>query len=138
MLDRDGAGPEHGRLIRAGVHMLRRVAGWVLKLVTCTIPVFIAACYGVPYRFRPCPGKVVDKTTQVGIPGIEVRCRRGGDFVNVTSTSPDGSFILDVPEEGCDSIDASDVDGTANGSYLDGSLQPVPPACDVTIELEPT
>jgi hypothetical protein len=118
--------------------ILRHCAKALLCLVTCAIPVFIAACYGGPVgSSEPCQGKVVDKTTNVGIAGIEIRCMVAGSAYDAGWSASDGSFNVSRPtSSSCDSLVALDVDGSSNGSYRSTSVSLAGDVCGGTIELE--
>jgi hypothetical protein len=117
----------------ASLHKL--LARFFLWLIGVAIPVFIAACYGMPYAYTK-HGRVVDRETQVGIEGIQVSCVRGGQDYSTVQSWGGGSFDVDydVP---CDELRLTDVDGEANGGeYLEKTV----PFCDscpeMVVELE--
>ncbi len=116
---------------------MRTAATWLLKAVTCIVPVFIAACYGMPMPYRPggqCGGKVVDRNTRAAIPGIQVTCLSvDGYTLDLTWTGADGSFLFEG--YACQTFAFEDVDGAQNGTYAARSVTDV--GCDQTIELDP-
>jgi hypothetical protein len=109
-----------------------------LWLMTSVIPVFIAACYGVPHGWGSdsgdgtnsdpegtsafLKGKVLDRAGN-GISDIKVSCINGDpdagatNEMSVYSMSEDGVFILEMPPGECDFLRAKDVDGEKNGNY---------------------
>jgi hypothetical protein len=116
---------------------VKYIARFLLRMMTLAVPVVIAACYGVPQDYTLRNGRVVDKDTQRGIPGIKVTCLTGdaGIFSTLTNGSmvdaglttldagastEDGTFQLNGGVD-CTSLLAEDVDGPANG----GSYAPV-------------
>ena len=65
-----------------------------VRLVTLTIPVVIAACYGPPSRYSIL-GHVIDKTTHAPIGSVEIDCIDSKGTVETSATSlADGSFDL--------------------------------------------
>ncbi|MHB8872533.1 MAG: hypothetical protein ACYC8T_02495 [Myxococcaceae bacterium] len=67
----------------------------LVYLVTFAIPVVIAACYGMSYRYRR-GGRVLDKTTSAPISQIDVKCESGdGGFAKVDTTGSDGEFQVE-------------------------------------------
>ncbi|MGI5863873.1 MAG: hypothetical protein ACOX6T_17705 [Myxococcales bacterium] len=88
----------------------------LLKLMTAGIPVVIAACYGAPYQYSK-SGRVLDRSTHVGIPGIRIGCvLPDGGVAYETHSNTDGSFLVEYDQE-CAKITAEDVDGEENGRY---------------------
>ena len=85
---------------------IHRLCLWVLGLI---MPVFIAACYGMPYGFTK-TGRVLDRNTRKGISGLQVICVDQGSEYNYDYSSVDGSFMLpyDYP---CDEVKVVDVVG---------------------------
>ncbi|HEY3446880.1 MAG TPA: hypothetical protein VGK67_10975 [Myxococcales bacterium] len=99
---------------------LARVAMW---LGTFGVPFVIACAYGVPVTYSK-TGKVIDADTHEGITGIQVTCKRAGAADVVSTTTVGGDVILDTgSEQPCDTYEALDVDGDANGGrYAPASL----------------
>lgn len=95
---------------------MRSVAMWLLRAVTTTVPVVIAACYGMAYRYTR-QGRVVDRATGQGVAGMKVTCAQGGA---TASTGADGAFTL-PDDDRCDSVQVEDADGAANGAYAPGN-----------------
>ena len=60
----------------------------LVYLVTFAVPVVIAACYGVPYRFGR-GGKVLDKNSRQPVSQIDLSCE----------SSDAGSFYVDTTDE---------------------------------------
>ncbi len=111
---------------------IHRLCLWVLGLI---MPVFIAACYGMPYGFTK-TGRVLDRNTRKGISGLQVICVDQGSEYNYDYSSVDGSFMLpyDYP---CDEVKVVDVDGPDNGQYHEKSV-PFCSECDeMEIEVDP-
>ena len=95
--------------------VVRSVARFLLWIVTGAVPFVIAACYGVMYSFSR-NGRVVDAVTHTGIQGIQVTCRAGGYVQSMANSATDGSFVIDY-DQPCETVELTDVDGAANGSY---------------------
>lgn len=119
---------------------MRTVARLLLKVVTAVSPVVIAACYGPPVntgqlRFT-LTGKVMQRGTTTGIPGIEVRCLVGASLFDVAYTQNDGTFSVSSTER-CSSLEAADVDGTKNGSYVTRAVEVTADTDAYSIELDP-
>ncbi len=87
----------------------------LLGVMGVVVPVIVAACYGVPYRFSK-SGKVVDKTTGQGVPSLDVVCVSGNNEADLTVTGVDGVFDLWY-DQACDAVLIRDVDGDTNGVY---------------------
>ncbi len=92
---------------------MRRFARFFLWLMGVAVPVFLAACYGMPYRFSKI-GKVIDSESKTGINGIEVSCLNNEQVLDVSHSYEDGKFEIwyDQP---CDVLVFEDVDGEENG-----------------------
>lgn len=105
----------------------------MLWLLGVAIPVFLAACYGMPYRFSK-TGKVVDRATGDGIYGLKVSCPANG-YSQSDYTNPDGSFTLfyDTP---CERLEISDTDGDDNGRYQDKAVPFCDECAEQVVELE--
>ena len=103
--------------------MIRALARLVLSLGVIGVPWTIACGYGMPVTYNK-KGMVVDKDTHVGIGGILVTCARAGKTPIGSNTDADGSVtVVYYDEAGCDSLDASDVDGDAGGGrYAPASI----------------
>jgi len=88
--------------------MLKNIARACLRVVMLTLPVVIAACYGMPAKFSK-NGKVIDKQTQAGIADIRVSCVEANGTVSASASSygTDGAFIL-YYDTACDHLDATD------------------------------
>ena len=75
-----------------------------LKTLTAVLPVFIAACYGMPYVFRT--ARVVDRDTRGGLEGIDVQCLDADDkVIGSRVTDRNGSFEV---KGDCAKLRASD------------------------------
>lgn len=105
---------------------MRGLSRWLLRGLTAAVPVVIAACYGMAYRYSRA-GKVVDATTSSGIAGLRVTCVKGGAETTVR-TGDDGSFTVRAPGP-CDELRIEDGDGDQNGAYAAKTL-PYPPGDD--------
>lgn len=113
---------------------MRTIAKFFLWLTTIALPVVIAACYGMPYRFSK-TGHVVDSETKEGILGIEVACMRAGSAQATAYTLEDGSFWLEFNDP-CDHYRVEDVDGEDNGGqYVSRDVEWCKDCEEITIEL---
>ena len=111
---------------------IHRLFLWVLGLI---MPVFIAACYGMPYGFTK-TGRVLDRNTRQGISGLKVICVQGGSDWNYDVAGHDGSFVISH-DNGCDEVRVEDTDGDDNGLYKETAV-PFCHECDeMEIEVEP-
>jgi len=112
---------------------MKNLSRALLKLLTLGIPVVIAACYGMPYKYNA-SGKVIDKGSHQPIPGISVAClKTDGSTLTATTTGQDGSFYIGS-DTGCAGLSATDVDGATNGSFKPASA-PFSDTDNVTIEM---
>lgn len=117
--------------------LTRLLAKYLLWLIGVAIPVFIAACYGMPYRYTK-QGRVIDRDTKQGINAIKVTCIRAGSTQITSYSGPDGGVDLDY-DLPCDELLAEDTDGPANGgTYLAATIAYCEPCGDFTIELTKT
>ena len=115
--------------------VVRNVARFLLWIVTAVTSFAIAACYGVMYSFQRA-GRVTDAVTHAWIDGIQVNCLVGGSVHSGTSSYDGGRFQLDYDIE-CDQVEFLDLDGPANGTYLDQRV-PFPSwGDDIVVELAP-
>jgi len=115
--------------------VVRNVARFLLWIVTGVTSFAIAACYGVMYGFQRA-GRVTDAVTHEGIDGIQVNCILRGRVHSGTSSYDGGRFYLDYDNE-CDEVEFLDLDGPANGTYLDQRV-PFPSGDDdIVVELTP-
>ncbi|MEK7705105.1 MAG: hypothetical protein AAB426_09115 [Myxococcota bacterium] len=116
---------------------MRVVKKALLWVVSTAIPVTIAACYGVAYRFSHSQsGRVLDAATSNGIAGIEVTCLVADGEQSTTYSREDGAFELPY-EEPCDSVRAADVDGAENGGTYATETVPFDENADeLVIELD--
>jgi len=108
-----------------------------LALMTGVMPVFIAACYGMPMDGSVSVwGNVKDKVSKNPIGNILVRCMRSGVSVDETYTGAgDGSYSLFVPaEDGCEFIRFEDIDGEENGGLY--QTKEIPFEDNASVELE--
>lgn len=113
---------------------MKGIARFLLWVLAVAIPVVIAACYGMPYRFVR--GRVVDARTQKGLKGIEVTCMRDGQATDSTYTWDDGSFEVGG-NASCDEVVARDIDGVDNGGSYAEETAPVQGDSYVSVELSP-
>lgn len=105
------------------MEVVKHFKKWLLGIFVTTIPVVIAACYGVPYDIS---GRVIDADTQEGIDGIEVTCINYDNFSTledegeelVTYTSSGYYDYMATSTGSCKMIKLRDVDGTDNGLYM--------------------
>ncbi len=113
---------------------MRTISRFLLWLVTAALPVVIAACYGMAYRFTK-SGHVVDSETKEGIPGIKIACMVDGNETATDYTYDDGSFWLEF-NTACDHYRVEDVDGEDNGGlYVARDVDWCKDCEDITIEL---
>jgi len=109
-------------------------ARFLLWLIGVALPVFIAACYGMPYRFSK-QGRVIDAETKQGIPNIMVSCVRAGRDEFTIPSWENGRFELsyDLP---CDELRLEDTDGEENGGRFEAKTVPFCESCDeITVEM---
>lgn len=85
---------------------MKSLARLVLRFFIVAIPVVIAACYGMAYRFTK-RGRVIDQATRTGIENVTVTCDVAKQATYHAYSSADGSFYLqyDTP---CDTVTAGD------------------------------
>jgi len=111
------------------INLFKKSLLWV---ITATIPVVIAACYGVYYTVT---GEVKDGDTKEPIEGIEVQCIMDEDdeytIPEKFYSEIDGYFyIYNEDAEGlCDQVKFVDVDGELNGEYYEKTI-------DIDINIE--
>jgi len=108
---------------------------FLLWLIGVAIPVFIAACYGMPYQYSK-RGRVVDRQTQEGIPNIMVTCVRAGNDQFSIPSWDDGRFELsyDLP---CDDVRLTDTDGVDNGGEYKQRVVSFCDTCgDIVVEMD--
>ncbi|MCP4675647.1 MAG: hypothetical protein GY854_09115 [Deltaproteobacteria bacterium] len=140
--------------------MKKLLAKPILWLLTSAIPVFIAACYGMPMYLFNAKGRVVDKKTGEGINNIKVSCIMTNGPITwpvgesfSSTTVPDGGMWIDdetfsQPGDGyfyigyddpCYEIRFEDVDGEQNGgSYATQTILMTEDGdADLTVEMEP-
>ena len=97
------------------------VAKFFLWIIGVAIPVVIAACYGMPYRYGK-TGRVVDAETQAGINGLKVSCLKGGAEIGMDYSSPTGYFDIGY-DQPCEFVQVTDEDGELNGGiYLEQTV----------------
>jgi hypothetical protein len=92
-----------------------RVARLLLRLVVMAIPVVIAACYGIPYRFSR-GGKVLDRQTRQGVEGISVTCLGANGESFEDHSDAQGQFVLHYDER-CEVLELED---TLSGTLPEG------------------
>ncbi|MDD5309325.1 MAG: hypothetical protein PHU25_18575 [Deltaproteobacteria bacterium] len=135
---------------------MRWLAKPFLWLLTCIVPVFIAACYGAgfgvsdgPYsdggsgRLTRAKGRVLNAITGLGIKGIHVICLwqvgtddRAAD--DTYSLPGDGAFEVWYEENSpCDVLRFEDVDGDDNGGHFAAHEEPFAETEGEIVELVP-
>jgi hypothetical protein len=112
---------------------MKSLARACLRLVILSVPVVIAACYGMAAKFNK-RGKVIDKDTLQGISDISVKCMSAdGHELDVTRTyNGDGDFVLSY-DVICDHLDA--VDSLTPARYQEISVPFSEPSPTVTIPM---
>jgi hypothetical protein len=112
---------------------MKPIAKFLLWLIGVAIPVFIAACYGLPARFSK-SGKVIDSESEQGIDNIQVTCLVNGKEEYVTNSYDNGNFTLwyNTP---CDKLSFEDVDGENNGLYQARTMTFCQECESVTVEM---
>jgi hypothetical protein len=123
---------------------MRLIARFFLWLIGIAIPVVIAACYGIGYRFSK-SGKVTDSKSKQGIDGIRISCVRSGQVVSSTSSrkvsypsgnTGSGYFDIDYNTP-CDELRFEDTDGPQNGGQYATKSMPFCESCsDASVELD--
>lgn len=112
---------------------MRHVSRCLLGIVTCVVPVFIAACYGMAYTFSQ-RGRVIDKGSKTGVSGMRVQCRNKSDaMTDETHTQSDGRFHLSATSESACATVAVDDDHEAGARYA--STRVPSNGDDLTIEV---
>lgn len=115
---------------------MRRVSRFLLGIVTTSIPVVIAACYGMMYEFSQ-RGKVVDKSSKAGVAGLRVECRsETNTMTDRTYTATDGAFTLSTTSSSACKTIAVDDDRESGARYASTTAQP-DSSRDITIEVTP-
>jgi len=93
---------------------MRHVKRALLWVLTATVPMVIAACYGVMGMFTA-RGWCVDRDSRRGIAGIEIRARDSQQAIRFTASSESGgAFDLSL-DPSVATVDFVDVDGAENG-----------------------
>jgi hypothetical protein len=115
---------------------MRRVSRFLLGIVTTSIPVVIAACYGMMYEFSQ-RGKVVDKSSKSGVAGLRVECRsETNTMTDRTYTATDGAFALSAASSSACRTIAVDDDRESGARYASTTAQS-DASRDLTIEVTP-
>ena len=114
--------------------MVKNLARACLRLVTLIMPVFIAACYGVPTELvrYSATGKVIDKDSHDPISDIQISCLDSRNALQASTTSLNGnfSFYYDIA---CDHLAAKDTQRPVRYQELSN----IPFASDtITISME--
>ena len=107
--------------------MMKNLARACLRVVMLTIPVVIAACYGVGARFTR-NGKVIDSQTHLGVEDIRVTCVEANGTVSASASSygSGGDFTLFYDIEQNDA---------GVGRYQNKTV-PFPASSDITIQVD--
>jgi hypothetical protein len=89
--------------------MVKNLARACLRLVTLVVPVFIAACYGVPTQLMrySATGKVIDKDSDDPIGDILISCLDSSNALQASATSLNGDFTF-YYDIACDHLAARD------------------------------
>ncbi len=96
---------------------MRRVSRYLLGIVTCAVPVFIAACYGIAMSFSQ-RGRVIDKDSKAGVGGLRVECLTASSAVSdMTTTALDGAFDLHTADQASCTTIAVDDQRAASSHY---------------------
>ena len=113
---------------------MRSVSRYLLGFVTCVVPVFIAACYGMAYTFSQ-RGKVIDSGSKAGIAGLRVQCLNEVKVVtDMTHTATDGAFALHAESSSACRTVAVDDDREAGPRYAPTSVASKP-STELVIEV---
>ncbi len=115
---------------------MRRVSRFLLGMVTTSIPVVIAACYGMMYQFSQ-RGRVIDRNSKAGVAGLRVECRTDSNsMTDRTYSASDGSFDLHTTSsDDCTTI-AVDDDRESGARYASTTARP-DSAREITVEVTP-
>jgi hypothetical protein len=115
---------------------MKRISRCLLGLVTCVVPVFIAACYGVMNTFSQ-RGQVVDKNTKAAVAGLRVECLNASSTVtDMTHSAWDGTFALHTESASSCTTIAVDDDRETGARYASTTALP-DPGKDLVIEVAP-
>jgi hypothetical protein len=115
-------------------HLKNLVARFALQALTAVVPVFIAACYGMPYAFRT--ARVVDRDTRGALEGIDVQCLDAGGTVIGSRAVTDRDGLADVKGD-CAKLRASDRTHAHRPTTIEvDRAPPHRPPDPVTLELD--
>jgi hypothetical protein len=119
-------------LFRLSSRQVGRIAArYALRALTSVVPLFIAACYGVPGTYRH--GKVIDRATKAGVAGM-VECldlQEQTVLSTATTTDPGSEGMFSMATDGCAFLRASDT----QHAYQTATV-PLPSGNPLVIELE--
>lgn len=105
-------------LFKQSENVRRRIIRSFLGLFSLSTMLFVfQACYGTPQDFGQdvlVTGKVISKTDQAGIEGIQVSFE---NLPQYTTTLEDGGFSLYCPIQDSYHVLVSDEDGDAKGAF---------------------
>ncbi len=110
---------------------MKRLSRLVLSLGLLGLPWVIACAYGTYYKYSKA-GRVIDRDTHAGVAGIEVECLVGGKVQSSSVSGPDGDVQLRY-DEPCETLRATDSDGSQNGLYAETTMPHVEASATFTV-----
>ena len=93
---------------------MKTIARVLLGALTTFVPVVIAACYGMVYKYNA-SGQVIDKDTHEGLSNIRVSCMANGVAEGEDDLSDHGAFYLRFNTP-CTTLLAEDVAAADGGT----------------------